>query len=56
MKMVDTSRLHKIVAREREGEELQKSEESALRNIKKTLSKKFSFKKLKTATEKTSTN
>ena len=50
--IVDTSRLYKILAMEWEGEELQKSEESAFRNIKKTLSKKFSFKKLKTATEK----
>ena len=50
--MVDTSRLYKIPARDREGEELEKSErmESAFRNIRKTLSKILSFKKLKTAT------
>ena len=55
MQLVDTSRLYKILVREREGEELQNSEslESAFRNIKKTLSKKFSFKKFKTATEET---
>ena len=51
MDMVDTSRLYKILAREKE--ELDKSErmESAFRNIKNTLSKKFSFKKSKTVTE-----
>ena len=53
VEMVDTSRLYKILVRERDGEELEKSEESAFRNIKKTLFKNFSFKKLKTATEET---
>ena len=53
--MEDTSRLYKILVMEREGEELEKSEtmESAFGNFRKILSKKLSFKKLKTATEKT---
>ena len=53
--MEDTSRLYKILVMEREGEELEKSEriESAFSNMKKTLSKRFSFKKLKTATKET---
>ena len=51
--MEDSSRLYKILVMEREGEDLEKSEriESAFSNIKKTLSKKFSFKKLKTSTK-----
>ena len=53
--VVGTSRLYKILFREREREELEqlKSKESAFRNLKRTLSKKFSFKKLKTNTGET---
>ena len=47
--VVDTSRMYKILLRERKREELEQLviKESAFRNLRRTFSKKFSFKKLK---------